>query len=640
VRLNKAQETLVHAMATSGARVQLALAPAGSGKTTAMQVLANVWAEGGCNVLGLAPSAAASAALAEATGMPCETLAKLTHDLAHLPASDLVGSIGPGTLVVIDEAGMADTLTLATVIELAVERGASVRLIGDDQQLAAISAGGVLRDIAATHGVIRLDELVRFSDPAEGEASLALRDGDRAALGFYLDNDRVHLGDVDSCLNDVFAAWTRERAGGRDCLMLAPTRELVRELNLRAQASRDLTGASAGLADGCQAFAGDVVISRRNDRRLGVSGTDWVKNGDRWIVTDVRTDCSLSVRHATSRLHATLPADYVHEHVELGYASTVHTAQGITTDVVHGIVTGTEDRQMLYTMLTRGRVENHAHIVLDTDASHALPSPALDRALTATEVLEGILARDGAAVSATSTQTRAASPAALLQDAVARYADAVALATSQLRAEPVEDGPLPWLAGVSDEVAAHPGWGPYLAARSRRVVSLAADVASDPGLPEWMARYDEDVLTPELRRELAVWRAAVGVPEDERTMAGPVPHDDREASYRRRLSKRINDRYSQAVQVWADRIVEYVGKRDEQTAELARYLDQLARKGGDAERLLDLAAGRKPLPVDHPTSALAYRVKDLATTKKRRPPQPIDPFPRHSQQQSGPSLGL
>ena len=311
VRLNRGQEVLVTAMATSGARVQLALAPAGSGKTTAMQVLANVWTEGGCNVLGLAPSAAAAAALAEATGMPCETLAKLTHDLAHVPDSDLVGSIGPGTLVVIDEAGMADTLTLASVIELAVARGASVRLIGDDRQLAAIGAGGLLRDIASTHGAIRLDELVRFTDPGEGEASLSLRDGDRAALGFYLDNDRVHVGDVASCLDDVFEAWSRERAGGRDCLMLAPTRELVRELNLRAQASRGVVGGSVGLADGCSAHRGDVVISRRNDRRLGVSGTDWVKNGDRWIVTDVRADGALSVRHATSRLHATLPAAYV-----------------------------------------------------------------------------------------------------------------------------------------------------------------------------------------------------------------------------------------------------------------------------------------------------------------------------------------
>jgi ATP-dependent exoDNAse (exonuclease V) alpha subunit len=49
--------------------------------------------------------------------------------------------------VIIDEAGMADTLTLDTAVQFAIGRGASVRLIGDDQQLAAIGAGGVLRDI-------------------------------------------------------------------------------------------------------------------------------------------------------------------------------------------------------------------------------------------------------------------------------------------------------------------------------------------------------------------------------------------------------------------------------------------------------------------------------------------------------------
>ncbi|MDQ3275967.1 MAG: AAA family ATPase, partial [Actinomycetota bacterium] len=54
-------------------------------------------------------------------------------------------------------------------------------------QLASIGAGGVLRDIAATHGALRLDELVRFTAPTEGTASLDLRDGDPAALGYYLD---------------------------------------------------------------------------------------------------------------------------------------------------------------------------------------------------------------------------------------------------------------------------------------------------------------------------------------------------------------------------------------------------------------------------------------------------------------------
>jgi ATP-dependent exoDNAse (exonuclease V) alpha subunit len=311
--------------------------------------------------------------------MRCETLAKLDHDLTHSPASDLVAAVRAGTLVVIDEASMADTLTLDRIIAYAVERGALVRLIGDDQQLAAIGAGGVLRDIAATHGALRLDELVRFTDPTEGTASLDLRDGDPAALGYYLDHDRVHVGDTGTCADAVFDAWARERAGGRDCLMLAPTRELVRELNLRAQATRGGAGAAVGLSDDCVARVGDVVITRRNDRRLGISGSDWVKNGDRWIVTGL-TDGALSVQHRDSALHATLPASYVAAHVELGYASTVHTAQGLTADVMHGLVTGEESRQTLYTMLTRGRVENHVHAVLaDVAEDHALPSPTLER---------------------------------------------------------------------------------------------------------------------------------------------------------------------------------------------------------------------------------------------------------------------
>ena len=57
--LNGAQAHLVRVMATSGARVQLALAPAGTGKTTGLRVLAWAWTDSGSTVLGLTPSAIA-----------------------------------------------------------------------------------------------------------------------------------------------------------------------------------------------------------------------------------------------------------------------------------------------------------------------------------------------------------------------------------------------------------------------------------------------------------------------------------------------------------------------------------------------------------------------------------------------------
>src|SRR5215217_3344224 len=59
--LDAGQAALARAMCTSGARLQLAIAPAGAGKTTAMRTLARAWSDGGGQVLGFAPSAAAAA---------------------------------------------------------------------------------------------------------------------------------------------------------------------------------------------------------------------------------------------------------------------------------------------------------------------------------------------------------------------------------------------------------------------------------------------------------------------------------------------------------------------------------------------------------------------------------------------------
>ena len=55
LNLNTAQAHLVRQMATSGARVQLAIAPAGSGKTTAMSALTAAWTHSGGTVLGPGP---------------------------------------------------------------------------------------------------------------------------------------------------------------------------------------------------------------------------------------------------------------------------------------------------------------------------------------------------------------------------------------------------------------------------------------------------------------------------------------------------------------------------------------------------------------------------------------------------------
>src|SRR3546814_3684385 len=66
---------------------------------------------------------------------------------------------------------------------------------------------------------------------------------------------------------------------------------------------------------------------------LGISSTDWVKNGDRWTVTAVNTSGAIRARHLRSGLYITLPATYVSEHVELGYATTVHRSEEHTSEL-------------------------------------------------------------------------------------------------------------------------------------------------------------------------------------------------------------------------------------------------------------------------------------------------------------------
>jgi conjugative relaxase-like TrwC/TraI family protein len=478
--LNAGQASLVRQMFTSGARVQLAIAPAGAGKTTAMRALTLAWTQDGGHIIGLAPSAAAAAVLAEQTGIRADTLAKLTWSLAHGEQPEWAAAVGPSTLLVIDEAGMADTLTLDTAVQFAINRGGSVRLVGDDQQLAAIGAGGVLRDIKHTHGALRLTELHRFANPEEAAATLALREGKPEALNFYLDHGRIHVGDIAATIKDVFNAWVSDRAVGLDAIMLAPTRKLVAELN--RQARDHLLGdhppdREVRLADGNQASVGDVIITRSNDRRLRLGASDWVKNGDRWTITHVGERGDLTVRHNRSHRTVRLPADYVQASTGLGYATTIHAAQGVTADTMHGLITGQESRQQLYTMLTRGRTTNHLYLQVVGDGDpHTLIRPETVAPRTPTETLQQILARDEAPTSASTLLRELSDPAVRLHDAVQRYTDGLKVAAEQLVGPQIIHTLDSFADQAIPELTSQPSW-PTLRAH---LLTLAAETGEHP----------------------------------------------------------------------------------------------------------------------------------------------------------------
>ena len=516
--LDMGQASLVRQMCISGARLQLAIAPAGAGKTTAMRALTLAWAEDGGQVIGLAPSAAAAAVLGEQTGIRSDTLAKLTWSIQHGKLPDWAAAVGPSTLIIIDEAGMADTLSLDAAVQFAVDRGASVRLVGDDQQLAAIGAGGVLRDIQHSHGALHLTELHRFTDAGEATASLALRIGKPEALTFYLDHGRVHVGDIATTAEDAFNAWVSDRLAGLDAIMIAPTRELVAQLNRRAREHRlDHSAATAEvpLADGNRASVGDVIITRRNERRLRLSATDWVKNGDRWTITHVTKHGDLTLRHTRSHLTVRLPADYVRESTGLGYATTIHAAQGVSADTMHGLLTGQESRQQLYTMLTRGRHANHLYLQVVGDGDpHNLIRPDTISPPTPTETLQQIIARDEAPVSAGTVLRELNDPAARLFEAVQRYTDSLHVAAEQLVGPQIVaelDQADQYIPGLTTE----PAW-PTLRVH---LLALAVETGEHPLLHLQTAAAGRELHTAADMAAVLDWRLPEPVPTD----PGPLP---------------------------------------------------------------------------------------------------------------------
>ena len=170
-------------------------------------------------------------------------------------------------------------------------------------------------------------------------------------------------------------------------------------INQAVQAARLAKGELSGIgviavACGEVACAGDVVATRRNDRRLLTSSGEPVRNRDCWTVTAIGHDGSLSVSHQGGHGHVTLPADYVAQHVRLGYAATEHGYQSDTVTTAVALVSPTTTSRGLYVGATRGRDSNEICVITECDD-----------VAEARDVLEGIVALDRADIPAV-TQRR------------------------------------------------------------------------------------------------------------------------------------------------------------------------------------------------------------------------------------------
>mgnify|MGYP001336747290 CR=1 FL=1 len=414
-------------IAVSGRMLDVLVGPAGAGKTTAMSALRRAWEaeHGSGSVVGLAPSAVAAQVLADDLGIATENTAKWWQN--HLIHGT---TFEASQLVIIDEASLAGALSLDRITHLAHEAGAKVLLVGDYAQLQSVDAGGafamIARDRADTPELV---DVHRFTHVWEKTASLELRHGRTAAIDTYLAHQRITDGDGEAMTDAAYNAWRADRDAGLVSVLIAETHEDVTALNGRARADLILNKTlnpdrEVELRDGTAAGVGDTIITRLNNRNLRtLAGRDWVRNGDIWTVTAVGDDSTITIardygtgttvgddgtikaRRRGRRFGGSivLPASYVAEHVDLGYAVTAYRAQGITTDTAHVLVEPTSTRETFYVAMTRGRHSNHAYVTLDRADDHAQPHPGDDPHATARSVLYGVLQHSGAELSAHET---------------------------------------------------------------------------------------------------------------------------------------------------------------------------------------------------------------------------------------------
>jgi len=443
--LREDQAAAALSVLTDGRRVSVINAPAGSGKTWVLAAAGRAWESAGLGrVIGITPSQSARNTLAAGVPVSYNSAQFLGHLPGHRGGRGPV-RLGPGDLVLIDEASMVSNPDLADVISHAATSGAKVILAGDTQQLQAVENGGGMSMLADALGSVQLTEPVRFRAAWEQAASLRLHDGDTSVVAEYDQHGRIIGGEPEQMMDAAVADYLALTLEGTDTLLMAADHALRRELSRRVR--EDLIrlgvvqpGPGVSIADGATASAGDLIICTSNDRTVqaGEPGRT-LANGDLLRIEAV-TPQGLIVRRALDADPATGQRRWTDQHFlfasyqnsELGYAVTDHVAQGRTVTAGLGVLTGSEDRQHAYVALTRGTSINLAYVFTVSPkradpVPGPRPAPELDRYdQTHTEraglparaippappgdalaVLAAVLERDGQLLSATQDRHRA-----------------------------------------------------------------------------------------------------------------------------------------------------------------------------------------------------------------------------------------
>ncbi|MHB1835000.1 MAG: MobF family relaxase [Solirubrobacteraceae bacterium] len=207
-KLSPEQTRALHAITGPGA-ISLLVGQAGTGKGVVLATASEAWRRDGYQVTGTAIAGATAERLAadanlERSRTTDSLLAAARNDRLHLAEK---------SVIVMDEAGMADTNRLSELVQLTQESNSKLVLVGDHAQLSPIGAGGLFTELQKHAPTAELTEVRRARHEWERDAWRQIRDGQaEQALAAYAEHERLHLSDDrNQAAERMVAAWDRDR---------------------------------------------------------------------------------------------------------------------------------------------------------------------------------------------------------------------------------------------------------------------------------------------------------------------------------------------------------------------------------------------------------------------------------------------
>jgi conjugative relaxase-like TrwC/TraI family protein len=378
-----AEQTQALQTITGEGGISVLVGQAGTGKGVVLATAAEAWRRDGYQVTGTAIAGATAERLAADANL------ERSRSTDSLLASARNGrlQLDEHSVVVMDEAGIADTNRLAELVELTDRSKSKLVLVGDHAQLSPIGAGGLFAELQQHAPTVELTEVRRARHEWERDAWQQIRDGrPEPALAAYAQHDRLHVSDDrQQAAERMVAAWDRDRreVGEEQAVMLtdASNAELD-QINLLAQQARDRQGElgeqRVPLKDRPYALAvGDRVIFTAS---LAQDGQRRVENGTTATITDATDQGTLLLKTSGPNPRAVLADTHEFQSLKLAYAQHVYKAQGLTCERAQILIGGWQtDRERAYVALSRAREQTDIHIARGDLGEDELDRTAISR---------------------------------------------------------------------------------------------------------------------------------------------------------------------------------------------------------------------------------------------------------------------